>query len=237
MAKAKAKTTAAIINLSLLASLVAAGTSGMFMAASDSAALTAHTPPLAEVNTEIKDANGNLATRATQAGIDYAAAHPVGSAPANVVVEEKVKPTFKIVTTVLPEIKRGHSGAATSIYPFDDLPAATKDAASGQIAAPSFFIPASDERPEPAKALASTVSSATRRWAVQDKAKPKKTVMRVPEGAPEGAAKVAVEIDNMIPTRQFVIRAVEDGKPWGEEFAGKKGAAVYRIDLGEAASA
>lgn len=218
------------LNLSLLAAIVAAGANGMFIAAADSAPLASHNPALVEVNTEIKDDAGNLATRATQAGIDFSAKNPAGAAAAP--VADKPKPTFNIVVTELPEIKRGHGGAATSIYPFDDLPAATKDA-SGKIAAPSFFIEATEDRPEPAKALASTVSSATRRWAVQDSVKPMKTVMRVPEGAAEGAAKVPTEIPNMNQTRQFVIRAVEDGKAWG--FPGKSGAAVYRIDLGDAA--
>lgn len=228
----KKKAAPVTLNLSLLAAIVAAGVPGMFIAPADSAPLASHNPALVEVNTEIKDDAGNLATRATEAGIAFSASNPAGAAPATS-EPAKTKPTFNIVVTTLPEIKRGHGGAATSIYPFDDLPAATKDATTGAIAAPSFFIAATEDRPEPAKALASTVSSATRRWAKVDPTKPKKAVMRLPEGAAEGAAKVPVEIDNLVQTRQFVIRAVEDGKDWGQP--GVKGAAVYRIDLGEAA--
>lgn len=232
MAAAKKKTPLASLNLALLASVVAAGDNGMFLSVADSTPFTSHTPPLMEVNSDLKDAAGNLATRATDAGKAYSAEHPASEANAAAPVA-KTKPVFKIVTAKLPEIKRGHSGAATSIYPFDDLPAATKNA-EGEIIAPSFFIPATDERPDPAKKLASTVSSATRRWAVVG-TPPKKIVQRVPEDAPEGSPKVPVEIDNMVPTRQFVIRAEEDGALWGDEYKGVKGAAVYRIDLGATA--
>jgi hypothetical protein len=62
---------------------------------------------------------------------------------------------------VLPTIRRG--GAANSLYDFDTLAAPTGPAGSGQ-GLDGFFVPATDERPNPGKSLASTVTSANKRF-------------------------------------------------------------------------
>lgn len=104
---------------------------------------------------------------------------PAGPTPPATPAE---KPVFVIEDNVpLPEPKRG-AVAREPIYPFASLNV-------GQ----SFFIPASEAVPEPAKKFASTVSTASKRFSkeVPDPAKPGETI-RVYE-------------------RKFVIRAVEGG--------------------------
>lgn len=116
-----------------------------------------------EVNDGMKDAAGNVATRATATGIDAVAKAAAGQspAPAGAASPEASKPSnprpspsnFKLDDAVtMPTIKRGGPGG--NVYPFDSMNA-------GQ----SFFVAATDDRPNPAKSLASTVSSATKRYA------------------------------------------------------------------------
>lgn len=101
-----------------------------------------------------------FATRATPEGIAFVETNVTKQpAPAEIKVEEpkperKVKMSFEIETGIeVPKTTRG--GARTSAYPFDKLEV-------GQ----SFFIPASEKHPEPAKSLASTISGATKRFDV-----------------------------------------------------------------------
>lgn len=94
------------------------------------------------------DPTGNVTVYATSAGI--AASTGQQSAPA----VEVVKPVFNIDTGIkLPESKRG-GGAKTTIYPFASMEVEQ-----------SFFIAATPERPNPAKSLASTITSANRKYA------------------------------------------------------------------------
>lgn len=96
-----------------------------------------------------------FATRATPEGVAFVNQ----TASAEIKVEEpkperKVKMSFEIEKGIpVPKTTRG--GARTSAYPFDALE--LND---------SFFIPASEKHPEPAKSLASTVSGATKRYDV-----------------------------------------------------------------------
>ena len=55
----------------------------------------------------------------------------------------------------IPVPKTTRGGARTSAYPFESLEVGD-----------SFFIPASEKHPEPAKSLASTISGATKRFDV-----------------------------------------------------------------------
>jgi len=95
----------------------------------------------------------------------------------------------------LPTIKRGGRGG--EVYPFDEM-------GVGQ----SFFVAASADKPNPAKSLASTVSSATARYAVP---------------AEDGSTKTNKKgetVPLMVETRKFVVRSVEEN--------GVKGARVWR---------
>lgn len=74
-----------------------------------------------------------------------------------------------------------------SIYPFDALKV-------GQ----SFFIAATDDRPDPAKSLASTVANASKRYAL-------------PTGETKISARTGKEVQILKYTRKFTIREVEGG--------------------------
>lgn len=165
---------------------------------------------LVECNTEMTDAQGNPAVRATQQGIETMNAPdtaPAAEAPAS---------AFKIDTGIpVPTIRR--AGSATSKYPFDDLPVGG-----------SFFVPATEEMPNPGKSLASTVSSASKRYATKNGTR---TINRkadealAQERGVEVGTLVPVEVDAYDYERKFIVRSVEEN--------GVSGARVWRIDPNE----
>lgn len=168
---------------------------------------------LVEANAAITNDQGATATRTTDSGnafvnelyanqsnqsegtdVEQITAKPSGVAQ---------RPSFSIVGDVaIPNVTRTRT--ANSLYPFDDLEI-------GQ----SFFVPASEDKPNPAKSLASTVTSANDRYAHEVEGETE--INRKGETVPKKAF-----------DRRFIVRAVEDGAPWG--FAGVAGAGVWRID-------
>jgi hypothetical protein len=174
-----------------LAVIVAAGSNGDFVALADGQALA--NLNFAELNPNGPNDQGQIQARATQAGIE---AH--GEAPA----AAPVKTSFALVADIPLPTSSGRGGRGGETYPFDQL-------AVGQ----SFFVPNTEAKPKAAKSMASTVSSATARYAVE-----------VP-----GETRVDRK-GNTVPkteeTRKFVVRAVEDGAPWGH--AGVAGAGIWR---------
>ena len=204
---ASKKTAATAVAVIGLAEIVAAGANGMFVPESVYAPLVE--AGLVEINPSMTDDNGNVATRATQAGIESLgngvtignnatseATSEATSATAETGKTEKVKTMFKIEDSIpVPTISgRGRGG---NVYPFDEL-------AVGQ----SFFVPNSEDKPNAAKSLASTVSSATARYAVASE-----------DGATKTNKKGEV-VPVMVETRKFVVRSVEEN--------GVKGARVWR---------
>lgn len=153
---------------------------------------------LVELNVEMKDGADNVAARATEQGIQMNAP---ASTTATAAIAGAVVSAFAIATVALPTAKRG--GRTGETYPFDKLEA-------GQ----SFFVPATTERPNPAKSLASTVTSANERYS------------EVIEGEHRTNRK-GKTVPKTKQTREFAIRSIEDGAPWGRE--GVKGAAVFRV--------
>lgn len=162
-----------------------------------------HTPlaeaGLVEVNPSMANDAGELATRATQKGIDSVSKNDENATsetqgePAKT---EKVKTMFQLEDNVaMPSISgRGRTGTT---YPFEAM-------AVGQ----SFFVANSEDKPNAAKSLASTVSSATARYAVP---------------SADGATKTNKKgetVPVMVETRKFVVRSVEEN--------GVKGARVWR---------
>lgn len=125
----------------------------------------------------------------------------------NAVSDNVIEPNvaqFAIESDVpLPEVKRGGGGGRRgkrgSKYPF-----ATME--NGQ----SFFVPASEEMPNPAKTLASTASTVAKDFATPNGTR---TITR------KGEQK---EVPAYTYTRKFVVRAVEED--------GVKGARVWRHD-------
>lgn len=202
------------LNLIILAAVVAATQANSFTYLSDDDAKPLLEKGFVEQNPspDALNAANERQTRATAAGIEYSQKNPAPAASSASATAAKEKPVFGMAVVEIPDIKRG-GGEKPSVYPFDEL------GVKGDGKPNSFFVPATLERPEPAKALASTVSGATRRHAQQSTSQPMKTV-KTKNGDKE--------VPNMIPTRKFVIRAVEDGAPWGEQFKGVAGAAIYR---------
>jgi len=99
---------------------------------------------LTESSIDFKDADGNIATRATQLGID--------TIPTSL-IKKGVRRMFEIENIAVAE-KSARIGKA-SIYPFSQLEV-------GQ----SFFVPATTEMPEPWITLGSCVSNATKKYAI-----------------------------------------------------------------------
>lgn len=119
----------------------------------------------AEQNPNISEGD-KLATRLTETG---SAEHAKASGGTNEGASAPVASAFAIDTDIaLPSARGGKGG---SVYPFDELPV------NG-----SFFVPATAERANPAKSLASTVSSATKRYEGAEPAR-KFTVRSVDETA------------------------------------------------------
>jgi hypothetical protein len=202
--KSAGKKTAATVPAIGLAEIVAAGANGIYVSESVFAPLVE--AGLVEINTAMMNEAGEVATRATQKGIDSlqpngdntseASEASANSATAATGETQKVKTMFKIEDSIpVPTISgRGRGG---NVYPFDQLEV-------GQ----SFFVANSEDKPNAAKSLASTVSSATARYAVASE-----------DGATKTNKKGEV-VPVMVETRKFVVRSVEEN--------GVKGARVWR---------
>ena len=203
------KTAATAVAVIGLAEIVAAGANGIYVPESVFAPLVE--AGLVEINTAMTNEAGEVATRATQKGIDSLQSNGDNTSEASEASEasansetaatetgktEKVKTMFKIEDSIpVPTISgRGRGG---NVYPFDEP-------AVGQ----SFFVPNSEDKPNAAKSLASTVSSATARYAVASE-----------DGATKTNKKGEV-VPVMVETRKFVVRSVEEN--------GVKGARVWR---------
>lgn len=224
-AAVKAAPTPSATALLLLAALVtvSADPAGyMFVSAADAAELV--TAGLAVQNPSMPNPTDptQIATRATEAGAVVSAqaqAAALASAPASAAAPgtpagffppaaapapaATAKPVFKIVSAIpVPAARR--AGARSGGYPFDALEV-------GQ----AFFIPATKERPNPAKSYASTVATAVERYAV---ATGKTRVTRKGNTVQETQK-----------TRDFVIRGVPDGAAFGDEYKGVAGAGVWRM--------
>lgn len=165
-----------------MAAIVKATEAGSFVYTSAEAHASALAEGLVEVNPSMTNEAGELATRATEKGISSMNASQTpaaASAPAS-------KPSFAIEDGIelAPISGRGRGGET---YPFDKL-------GVGQ----SFFVPNTAEKPNVAKSLASTVSSATRRYAEE-----------IPgETRTDRKGNVVPALKE---TRKFVVRAVEGG--------------------------
>lgn len=197
---AAAETATVVIGL---AEIVAAGVNGIFTSPAVHGPLVE--AGLVEINPAMTNENGEIATRATQKGfesLDSAATvadnatSETQTATAETGTTQKVKTMFKIEDAIpVPTISgRGRGG---NVYPFDQLEV-------GQ----SFFVANDESKPNAAKSLASTVSSATARYA-----------MPSADGATK-TNKAGETVPVMVETRKFVVRSVEEN--------GVKGARVWR---------
>ena len=177
-----------------------------------------------EVNPEIKDETGDIATRATQAGIDYASevlnmgGLPLESASQVGLIGERADALAKetadhiaktkasvVIEKGVPLPSKGYAFVQRrQAFPFDELE--VED---------SFFIKATESKPEPWKSYASTVSNATRSFAVPD-----------PSGEMVVSRK-GQKVPKLVQTRKFIIRAVEETDAETGEVV--VGARVWRV--------
>jgi hypothetical protein len=180
MAAKKSKTKIAALDLS---AVIAATAAGSFVYTSPEAHASALAEGLVEVNPSMTNEAGELATRATEKGIASMSQNQ-SSTPA--AAPAASKPQFAIDDGIAlsPVVGRGRGGET---YPFDKL-------AVGQ----SFFVPNSADKPNVAKSLASTVSSATRRYATEVAGE---TVVN----------RKGKTVPKLTETRKFVLRAVDGG--------------------------
>lgn len=186
-----------------LAAIVAATLAGSFVYAAPIEVASLVKAGEVEQNKDMKEGN-KFATRATEAGI---AKHNAEGGEG----EQDNGPSAFVLEDNVEMPKSGRGGRKGDTYPFDKM-------AVGQ----SFFIAATAEKPNPAKAMASTVSSATARYAVGtgefQTVKVKQYQVdedgkRVRNEAGEliviGEVEESREI--MKQTRKFEVRAVEGG--------------------------
>ncbi len=151
---------------------------------------------LVETNPEMVDPKNKnkIATRATSKGFaalsiaedaesaeDAETETPEGTEE---VTETKTN-EFELETGIaVPAVKRGRGAGK---YPFDAMPAPSADDDGNAIFA-SFHVAPTEKRPNPAKSLASTVSSVIRRY----------------------------KDENGVVTRKFLVRRVDETDPKGE---------------------
>ena len=138
---------------------------------------------LVEVNGDIKDAEGRSATRATSDGIAMVPKEELKMAEENAVTSG-----FTIEDVPVVETKR--TGNKASMYPFDALEV-------GQ----SFFVPATEEKPEPWTSMKSTVASSNKRYGVPAVDGEGNPVMRIKTRGPNKGD----EVQDTTLTRRFGI--------------------------------
>lgn len=158
-----------------------------------------------ECNIGMTDPNDakKVAVRATQTGLAYE--HDAPATTEGTTTMESPATAFAIEDGVkIPAIKR--KGSATSVYPFDALEV-------GQ----SFFVPATEDTLNPGKSLASTVSSASKRYATENGTR---TINRRNK---ESGEMEQVEVPAYDYERKFIVRSVEEN--------GVKGARVWRVEV------
>lgn len=155
-------------------------------------------PTFVTVLNPAPDVAGNVAVKATDAGIAGSGAPPAAPKPAANPSQFEIE-----LGIVCPEPKRG-GGLKGETYPFMSLPVGG-----------SIFIPATEENPNPAKGMASTVTSANKRFVATYPA----TTGRDKKPHPKAGQPTGKD------GRKFTVRArtAEDKDPKGV------GARVWRI--------
>jgi len=176
---AKKNTAAPVIGL---AEIVAAGPNGLYTSPAVHGPLVE--AGMVEINPAMTNEAGEIATRATQKGIEEMNQNTETGTAAT---SAPVATSFAIEDNVSMPTGSGR-GRGGNVYPFDALEV-------GQ----SFFVPNSEDKPNAAKSLASTVSSATARFAVPSE-----------DGATK-TNKKGETVPVMVETRKFVVRSVEGG--------------------------
>lgn len=152
-----------------------------------------------EVNMSAKDEQGRNAARLTATG--HNAVNKTKATPENKLSNE----AFEIVDGLPMPPKAARGGQKVELYPFSKLNVGG-----------SFFIPATEKNPNPAKTFASTIGSAQRRFGTKT-------------GETRTTAKGKV-VPVIVATRKFTILPVTAGQKYENGFVEKaNGGRVYRI--------
>lgn len=215
----------------LLAKIVEITQSGnhIMLTQEEAIPLQSHNPPLIELNFDIREGD-KAAARATAEGIAM-----VGKSEVQVIGKSDVGmisaaaltggSAFSIMKGVeLPASRRGQGlrGGRTNKYPFDQMEIGD-----------SFFVPVSEDMPEPLKTLGSTVSSANMRYAEETgetkqvtRAKRGKDRKAVFENGQKVTETVEIPVYNF--TRKYEIRGVKNGVAYGNWTAPSDGVLIAR---------
>lgn len=185
------------VSVTLLTAIVAAGVNGTF---ADLKSLTELVNGnFVEVNHAMTNDNGQVAVRATEAGIAEINGKSAGG-------EKTSIPGIALASVVIPipEKVRGAGAGRESKYPFDKMEVNQ-----------SFFVAETSEQAQEDlfKSLGSTASSANRRFAT------KTGVMEEKRGK---------QVEKLEYTRNFEVRRVADGAAWGDQYKGVKGVGCWR---------
>lgn len=204
--------------LPLLAALADATRSGAdkFLYVDESDAKLLYDAGLALVDTNTRNADGQVATRLNDAGLAYAEKNP--AEPDNNVLsnegntEQKEASAAKRQSTgyvrpanieldksvQMPSVSRGRAGETS--YPFDTMEVGD-----------SFHIAATEQNKDPAKSVASSVSTANIKYS-REKKDENGNVITKPRKVRNGEIKHFPERE---PIKQFTIRSVDASDPKG----------------------
>lgn len=164
------------MNIQLLQTIVAATLGNGFVYCTTADVSELVTNSLVEQNPAMADANGALATRATDAGITHinglTASQPVEqTAPTTAPVAQTTAAAPAQMTTTQanfvraafrPPEKKKAERQGVEKYPFGNLAAPAADGTCD-----AFFVPTTADMPEPNKTLTSAASAANRRYATK----------------------------------------------------------------------
>lgn len=209
----------ALIDLAKLGEIVHATIADGFLYANADEIVPLVAAELVETNPAMLDESGNVAARATTKGIEA-----VNTIATNTDTNEaQARASAFEIDDYVPNLTIKRGGRGGEIYPFDSLEVNK-----------SFHVPATPDKPDPAKSLASTVSSAAARYAVGTGTFEDVTVTdyqldaegkRV-KGADGKFIKTGKHVENrevMKKTREFIVRSVGAEDPRGP------GARVIRV--------
>lgn len=215
------------IDLAKLGEIVHVTVAGGFLYANADEIAPLVAAELVETNPAMLDESGNVAARATTKGIEAvnttATNTDTNAAASAAVTEAQARASAFEIDDYVPNLTIKRGGRGGEIYPFDSLEVNK-----------SFHVPATPDKPDPAKSLASTVSSAAARYAVGTGTFEDVTVTdyqldaegkRV-KGADGKFIKTGEHVENrevMKKTREFIVRSVGAEDPRGP------GARVIRI--------
>lgn len=226
MAKGKtvtvAATPAAVLSLAAFAAACNSESGFAFFSQADMQPLV--NDGMIEINPQMTNNSGGIAGRLTDKGRASLASKgekqtitsaDVGKVSAAGIVTATASEYELLTDLVAPEKKRGGRSGRNSKYPFDTMPVGT-----------GFFIPATAEKPDAAKAYASTVTSAMDRHSIVVKdanGKVETETVNIPSRKlKDGSMSVArSEVrEKMQRTKRFVI--------WNGDNKGVKGAFIKR---------